>query len=46
MKNFFLKLLKKGEGFFKQSISIEQPLWFYLAVIVGAYVAGYLVGKL
>ena len=46
MKNFFLKLLKKGEGFFKQEVSIEQPLWLYLAVVGAAYLAGYLVGKL
>ena len=36
MKSFFMALLKKGEGFFKQTISIEQPLWLYLAVVGAA----------
>lgn len=46
MKNFFGKLLVKGEGFFKQNISVEQPLWVYCAVVGGMFIVGFIVGKL
>lgn len=46
MKNWFLKMLRRGEGFFKQSTSVEQPLWVYCVVVGGMFLAGFIVGKL
>jgi hypothetical protein len=40
---FFGKILKKGEGYLKHSVSIEQPLWVYLVVVFGAFLLGVIV---
>lgn len=46
MKNFFLMLLGKLGVFFKRVLPVRLPLWAYCAIVIGAYVTGYLVGKL
>jgi hypothetical protein len=46
MKNFFIKLLEKLRDLFKRVFPVRLPLWAYCAIVIGAYVAGYLVGKL
>lgn len=45
MKNWFFALLKTGQGFFEREYSIELPLWVFCIVLIGLYLAGYLVGK-
>jgi len=39
-KKWFWYVIKKGEGFFTQSISIEQKLWVYCVVVGGAFALG------
>ena len=45
MKSLLFKLLKKGEGYFTHSHSIENPMWFYFVWTIGWCVIGFVLGK-
>lgn len=45
MKNWFFALLRVVQAFFKKKHTVNFPLWAYCAILVGLYLAGYLVGK-
>ena len=46
MKNWFLKMLKKGEGFFTQTISIEIKLGYFICILLAAFLIGLVVGQI
>jgi hypothetical protein len=46
MKQWFIKMYYKGEGFFKQNVSIELKLYVFILIGLALYGIGYLVGKL
>lgn len=46
MKDWFWKFYYRGEGWFKQSVSIELRLYVFVLIALGLFGAGYVVGKL
>lgn len=46
MKNWFLEILKKGEGVFHKTISLEIKLGWFICILFGCFLAGIIVGQL
>lgn len=46
LKSWFVTLLKKGEGFFTQTISLEIKLGYFICILFGAFLIGLVVGQL
>lgn len=44
--DWFWRVWYKGEGFFKQNVSIELKLYVFILIGLALYGIGYLVGKL
>lgn len=44
--DWFWKTWYKGEGFFKQSVSVELRLYVFVLIALALFGAGWLVGKL
>lgn len=45
IKAVFFKVLKKGEGYFTHQHSIENPMWFYWALMIGLPLLGFILGR-
>ena len=46
VKDWFAVLLKKGEGFFTRTISIEIKMGYFICILFGAFLVGLVVGQL
>lgn len=44
--SIFGKLLKKGEGFFRKTISLEIKVGWFLCILFGCFLIGLVVGQL
>lgn len=46
LSRWFATILKKGEGFFTQTISIEIQMGWFICILFGAFLVGLVVGQL
>ena len=46
MKQWFMAILKKGEGVFHKTVSIEMKLGWFLCLLGGCVLAGIVIGQI
>lgn len=46
LSGWFAKILKKGEGFFTRTISLEIKMGYFICILFGAFLIGLVVGQL